>query len=54
MSEHEDVEQLEFAAETEPVPGLTWWTYCACGLAFGGATSQAAYDRWEQHEAEEA
>lgn len=48
---HEDAEQLEI---TGFPGGIDWWTFCTCGLAFGGRTSQAAYDRWAQHEAEEA
>lgn len=54
MPEHYDNDQREFAGVDEPVVGLPWWTFCACGLAFGGATSQEAYARWEQHEADES
>jgi hypothetical protein len=52
MPEHEDVEQLELPTTTN-VP-YSWYTFCSCGLAFGGGTSQAAYDRWAQHEADES
>jgi hypothetical protein len=48
--EHLDVEQLELE---NTHTGFRWWSFCTCGLAFGGTTSQQAYDRWEQHEADE-
>lgn len=49
QQQHYDIEQLDIL---NTKTGYRYWSFCTCGQAFGGVTSQKAFDKWEQHEAD--